>query len=145
MEQVLKEVKLNLDMAIKESQAQIKWGKLPTVKGDHHQMVQLLQNLIGNSLKFTAEGRLPVIEFSVKEEKDYLLFTVSDNGIGIKSEYLEKIFVIFQRLHTRTKYPGNGIGLALCKRIVERHGGKIWCESVPNEGTTFHFTLPKVS
>ncbi len=139
---VLGEAIKNLGMNIDETQATITNDELPTVRADAFQMVQLLQNLISNSLKFRGEGR-PHIHISSRDEGTKWLFSIKDNGIGIDPQYADKIFVIFQRLHTRAEYPGSGIGLAICKKIVERHGGRIWFESELGNGTTFYFTIPK--
>jgi chemotaxis family two-component system sensor kinase Cph1 len=111
---------------------------------DETQLIQLFQNLLANAIKFHGEEQ-PRIHVSAKEDSNECLFSVSDNGIGINPEYFDRIFVIFQRLHGREEYPGTGIGLSVCKRIVERHGGRIWVESQPGEGATFHFTIPKGS
>ena len=111
---------------------------------DQGQLGQLLQNLISNALKFRGEGRRaagPRLGASGASEE--WRFSVRDNGIGIDPQYFERIFVLFQRLHTEAEYPGTGIGLAICKKIVERHGGRIWVESQPGQGSTFHFTLPR--
>ena len=136
------EVLLNLRAAMQESNAIIHRGILPTVEASHTQIVQLLQNLIGNAIKFRGE-RAPVITLSGEKQGDGMaLFTVADNGIGIAAEHMELVFVIFQRLHTRGEYSGNGVGLAICKKIVEQHGGRIWAESRVGVGTTFRFTLP---
>jgi signal transduction histidine kinase len=137
---VLDRVLVNLQNAIEESGAVVTCDALPTVLADETQLIQLFQNLIGNGLKFRG-GQPPRIHVSARREGDKWAFAVRDNGIGIERQYWDQIFVIFQRLHTRHKYPGTGIGLAICKRIVERHGGQIWLESQPGEGTTFHFTL----
>ncbi|MCB9996236.1 MAG: PAS domain S-box protein [Rhodospirillales bacterium] len=116
---------------------------LPSVKGNKLQLVRLYQNLISNGLKYNREGEKPDIRLNAREEKTSWVFTVKDNGIGIEREYCEQIFAPFKRLHTSAEYPGTGIGLSMCRRIVERHNGRIWVESVPGQGSTFSFTLPK--
>ena len=132
----------NLKVSIAENGAVVTHDKLPVVMADGGQLVQLLQNLIGNAIKFHGK-ELPRVHVSAKsQEKDYL-FSVKDNGIGIAPEYYDRLFKIFQRLHTREEYPGSGIGLAVCKRIVERHGGRIWIESQVGKGSTIYFTLNK--
>ncbi|MDP3481451.1 MAG: ATP-binding protein, partial [Desulfoprunum sp.] len=130
----------NLKVAIAEAAARITHNRLPMVLGDKSQLVQVFQNLIGNAIKFCKDGP-PSISIGAEKQGDMWRFAVRDNGIGIDQQYAEKIFVIFQRLHTREEYPGTGIGLSLCKRIVERHGGTIWFESEVGKGTTFFFTL----
>ncbi|MEO8430841.1 MAG: ATP-binding protein [Acidobacteriota bacterium] len=130
----------NLKVAIEETGARVSHDPLPRMLGDPTQLIQLLQNLIGNAVKFHG-ARIPEVRVSAATTPDGWEFTVRDNGIGIEPQYAERIFVIFQRLHTREQYGGTGIGLAVCKKIVERHGGRIWLESVPGEGTTFHFTI----
>jgi PAS domain S-box-containing protein len=131
----------NLRAAIEESGARIRIGKLPAVTGDRTQLAQLFQNLIGNAVKFRGEAPVEV-SIDAAPEGDGYRFTVADNGIGIEKDYLDKIFLIFQRLHDRSKYPGTGIGLAICKKVVERHGERIWVESEPGKGSRFIFTLP---
>ncbi|MGZ3253393.1 MAG: ATP-binding protein [Burkholderiaceae bacterium] len=131
----------NLVRLINESHAQITYPEtLPIVIGDTTQLTQLFQNLIANAIKFCG-GKIPRIEINAIKLNDFWELTVKDYGIGIEQEHFERIFVIFQRLHGRSEYPGSGIGLAICKKIVERHGGHIWVESVVGTGTTFHFTL----
>ncbi len=131
----------DLDVATKEAGATITRGPLPVVMGDGVQLGQLFQNLISNAIKFRGE-RSPEVRIDAERDGLAWRFSVQDNGIGIEPEYAERIFVIFQRLHSRADYPGTGIGLAICKKIVERHGGRIWVESRPGEGTTFRFTIP---
>ncbi|MDD4892232.1 MAG: ATP-binding protein, partial [Phycisphaerae bacterium] len=131
----------NLQGKIDECGAKITSGEMPTLVADPVQLTQLLQNLIGNALKFRAE-RTPEIHISAAAGKGEWLFSVRDNGIGIEPGCLERIFLIFQRVHVRGRYEGTGIGLAICKRIVERHGGRIWAESEFGTGSTFRFTLP---
>ncbi len=137
----LREALENLQALIQESGAVITADPLPVVQADTDQLTHVFQNLIANAIKFRGE-RTPEIQVGARCQDDAWLLWVRDNGIGIEPQYNERIFVIFQRLHTRTKYPGTGIGLAICKRIVERHGGKIWVESQPGQGSTFYFTLP---
>ncbi len=140
-EDILRQVLANLKLAIEDSSAVVTYDSLPTVIADASQLIQLLQNLIGNAIKFCSDAT-PHIHVSTKQEGDEWEFSVADNGIGIEPEYFDRIFVIFQRLHGREEYLGTGIGLAVCKKIVERHGGRIWVESEPGEGTTFFFTIP---
>jgi signal transduction histidine kinase len=141
MASVLDTALSNLRLAIEESGAHIQIGMLPQVQGDAMQLVQLVQNLVANAIKFRGKEP-PRVEIGATREGDHWHLMVRDNGIGIAPAYFERIFVLFQRLHGRATYPGTGIGLALCKRIVERHGGRIWVESEPDRGAAFHFTLP---
>ncbi len=141
---LLNRVLLNLAAAIAESEATVTHDPLPTVTGDAIQLMQLFQNLIGNAVKFRGE-RAPRVHVGVARQhgaQDDWLFSVSDNGIGIEAQYAERIFMMFQRLHTREEYAGTGIGLAICKKIVEGHGGRIWVKSQLGRGATFYFTLP---
>ena len=137
----LEEATANLKELIEESGATVTRDPLPTVHGDRAQLVQLFQNLIGNAMKFRGDQPVRVHVGAHREEGGWKFF-VRDNGIGIASRHSEQIFKIFQRLHERGKYPGTGIGLSICKRIVERHRGRIWVESQPGKGATFSFTLP---
>lgn len=132
----------NLKYMIDETSASIEYSSLPDVYGDFSQIVQLFQNIIQNAMKYKSDSD-PVITVTATKEKDRVHFSITDNGIGIKPEYRSRIFEIFKRLHTRDEYSGNGVGLSLCKKIVERHQGTIWCDSNPNGGTIFHFTLQK--
>ncbi len=131
----------NLSIKISEKNALVTSDDLPVIFGDEGQMVQLLQNLIGNAVKFSKNA--PHVHISSQEEKDHFILSVKDNGIGIEKQYFERIFQIFQRLLPKDEFEGTGIGLAICKRIVERHGGKIWVESEPEIGTTFYFSIKK--
>lgn len=131
----------NLALAVSESGAVVTHDKMPEVLADSTQLMQLFQNLIGNALKFRS-SEVPKIHISAERNSAEWVFSVSDNGIGFEEGYAKKIFVIFQRLHGRKEYEGTGLGLALCKKIVERHGGNIWAESVPGKGSIFHFTIP---
>jgi light-regulated signal transduction histidine kinase (bacteriophytochrome) len=138
---LLREVLADLDKAIKDAEADISADELPLIYGYPTEIKQLFQNLITNSIKFASKGIGPVIHISARKKEDHWLFAFSDNGIGIEEKYHEKIFIIFQRLHTRTEYEGSGIGLAHCKKIVELHDGKIWVQSVAGKGSTFYFTI----
>ncbi|MEM7553108.1 MAG: ATP-binding protein [Cyanobacteria bacterium P01_A01_bin.84] len=139
-EELLDRALSNLHLAIKETNAQIIRDALPTVVGDGTQLIQLFQNLIANALKYHGT-ELPIIQIGVTAELEQWLFWVKDNGIGIDPQYSDRIFQIFQRLHTRQEYPGTGTGLAICHKIIKRHQGKIWVESEVGEGATFYFTL----
>lgn len=141
-EVVLSHTLNNLQIAIEENDVNITHDPLPTVLGDDVQLMQLFQNLIGNAIKFRG-SEPPRIHIGVDSSEDQWLFCVRDNGIGMEPQYFERIFAIFQRLHAKTEYVGTGIGLAVCKKVVERHGGRIWVESQPGEGSTFYFTIPQ--
>ena len=141
MNALLERVLASLRLAIEESEAWVTLDPLPTVQADPGQLEQLLVNLVSNALKFRGAEPPRVRISAVRRDREWL-FSVQDNGIGIEPEYFERIFVIFQRLHGREKYQGTGIGLAIAKKIAERHGGRIWAESEPGLGATFHFTLP---
>lgn len=135
----------NLRYSIQDKNAavNINTKRLPKIKGNHVQMIQLFQNLISNGIKFQGEGN-PEINIDCRKKGDFFLFRIQDNGIGIKGVNKNKIFDMFKRLHTKEEFDGTGIGLATCKKIVERHGGKIWVESKPGQGSTFHFTMPAI-
>jgi two-component system, chemotaxis family, sensor kinase Cph1 len=138
---VLQETLENLTSSIEETHAKITHDPLPEFTGDALQLQQLFQNLIGNALKFR-DSKEPEIHIGVRREPKEWLFWVRDNGIGIEPQYKDRIFLIFQRLHDRHQYSGTGIGLAICKKIVEWHGGRIWVESQLGQGSTFFFTIP---
>ena len=141
LNEVLERTNLNLKLAIDDSNAEIIANKLPTLSGDEQLLVQLFQNLISNSIKYRSKEN-PIIQISVNNEMNQFIFSVKDNGIGISTKHLERIFTIFQRLHTREEYEGTGIGLAIAQKIVQQHGGQIWAESEPGKGTIIHFTIP---
>lgn len=143
LEKALDTALKNLQITLAESGAEVTHEPLPQIMGDEGQLVQLLQNLLANALKFRRE-EAPRLHVSACEKGEELIIGVQDNGIGIEPQYLHRIFIIFQRLYTRQEYAGTGIGLAICKRIVERHEGRIWVESKPGEGSTFYFTLPRI-
>jgi light-regulated signal transduction histidine kinase (bacteriophytochrome) len=141
-ENVLGQALENLQLAIQDNKAQVTHDPLPEVLADETQLVQLFQNLISNAIKFHGKKK-PHVHLSAEENSKEWVFTVRDNGIGIDPQYADRIFIIFQRLNSREKYAGTGIGLAMCKKIVQRHGGRIWLESKPGQGAAFFFTLPK--
>jgi light-regulated signal transduction histidine kinase (bacteriophytochrome) len=132
----------NLGSAIEKAGATIIQGNLPVISADRAQLVRLFQDLISNAIKYRREEE-PRVEVAADERHDEWLFNVRDNGLGIDPQYYERIFVVFQRLHARDEYSGTGIGLAVCKRIVQRMGGRIWVESTPGAGSTFYFSVPK--
>jgi signal transduction histidine kinase len=140
-EAVLAEAVSNLGSAIEESAATVTHDPLPNVMADRDQLSRLLQNLLSNAIKFRAVDP-PVVHISARRNENEWLFSVRDNGIGVVPEHFERIFLIFKRLHGRSEYSGTGVGLAICRKIVERHGGKIWIESQAGKGSTFYFTMP---
>jgi light-regulated signal transduction histidine kinase (bacteriophytochrome) len=131
----------NLKDKIEAAEAEVIYDELPEINADGQQFTQVLQNLIDNAIKFHGDKK-PKIHVGFQKLDDCWQFYVRDNGIGIDKQYHERIFKIFQRLHTQDKYPGYGVGLTICKKIVERHGGKIWVESEKGKGATFYFTIP---
>jgi light-regulated signal transduction histidine kinase (bacteriophytochrome) len=141
MEAVLDRVLQDLRTTVAEAGGTVSSDSLPVVWGDPGELAQLLQNLVGNAIKFRGDEP-PVVRISARHQDGAWLFAVQDNGIGIDPEYSDRIFMIFQRLHGRTEYPGTGIGLAICQKIVHSHGGQIWVDSLPGRGSTFYFTLP---
>jgi light-regulated signal transduction histidine kinase (bacteriophytochrome) len=131
-----------LEPSIQEAGASVTWDdSLPAVLGDRAQLVQLVQNLVGNAVKYHGP-RSPVVHVSASRNGDDWAFAVEDNGIGIDARQHEKIFEVFRRLHDQQEYPGTGVGLAVCRRVVLRHGGRIWVDSTPGEGSVFRFTIP---
>jgi light-regulated signal transduction histidine kinase (bacteriophytochrome) len=140
-ELVLNQVLSNLDLYIKENKATVSHDPLPELIADSTQMAQVFQNLIANSIKFHGE-EASIINICAEKRANDWLFSVQDNGIGIDLQYSDKIFEVFKRLHNKEEYPGTGIGLAVCKKIIERHSGRIWVESELGKGSTFYFTLP---
>ena len=135
---------VNLRAAIESADAQVTHDALPEVSADDTQLTQLFQNLVGNAIKFRKPDEPVRVHVGLQDAGAEWCFSVSDNGIGIEPQYYERIFMVFQRLHTRDEYPGTGIGLAICKKVVDRHRGRIWVESAAGKGSTFHFTLPKI-
>src|SRR5262245_32148280 len=143
-EEALDRALVNLRAAIEASEANFTRDALPEVSADDTQLIQLFQNLIGNAIKFKKKDELLRVHVGVQDEGDEWRFSVADNGIGIEKQYFDRIFMVFQRLHTRDEYPGTGIGLAICKKVVDRHHGRIWVESALGKGSTFIFTLRKI-
>jgi len=141
IEEILQKTISNLHAAIEENDAMISYDELPEVMADSGQIGQLFQNLISNAIKFRKNDEPPEIHISSSKNENEYIFAIRDNGIGIEKEYYNRIFTVFQRLHTREEYQGTGIGLSITKKIIERHGGRIWVESEPNKGSTFYFTL----
>ncbi len=138
----LDQAKKDLSVVLEETGAEINATKLPTLLGDEGQLSQLFQNLVGNAIKFRQTDISPKVDIEVRQENAEWIFSVKDNGIGFDQTHADRIFIIFQRLQGRDEYQGTGIGLALCKKIVERHGGRIWAESAKGKGSTFFFTIP---
>ena len=132
----------NLETRLQESGCRLTRDALPVVRGDEALLTELFQNLLSNATKFRADRPLRVHVSATSNDAEHV-FSVTDNGIGIDPRHRERIFVVFERLHPRAQYPGTGIGLSVCKRIAERHGGRIWVESTPGDGSTFHFTVPR--
>ena len=133
----------NLQQLIRENAALITNDDLPVIQADEMQILQVFQNLIENAIKFKKKTELPKIHITCTKQQEMYQFSVADNGIGIEMQYHDRVFIVFQRLNSAKDYPGSGIGLSICKRIVERHGGTIWFESTVNEGSTFYFTIPE--
>ena len=142
---VLQEVLADINKAIKETKAEIESESLPIISGYPTEIKQLFQNLVMNAIKFRKKDSTPQLKISAKKTEGNWDFAFKDNGIGIEKQHSERIFIIFQRLHTRTEYKGSGIGLAHCKKIVEMHGGKIWVDSAIGEGSAFHFIIPEIN
>jgi light-regulated signal transduction histidine kinase (bacteriophytochrome) len=142
MDEIFHKVLATLELTIADTQAEVTAAPLPTVRGNPTQLGQLLQNLIGNALKYRGSAP-PRVHITVQRSPREWVFAVRDNGIGLDPQHAERIFGVFQRLHTREEYPGTGIGLAICKKIVEGQGGRIWVEATPGQGATFFFSLPQ--
>jgi len=139
--ELVREVVSDLQLAIKEAGAEVSWEQLPVITAYRTEMKQIIQNLITNAIKFRKKDTPPQIMIYAIRKEEHWQFSVKDNGIGIDPKHSERIFVIFQRLHTRSEYEGSGIGLSNCRKIAELHGGKIWVESKPGEGSNFSFTI----
>ncbi len=138
---VINEVLVNLKSNIEDKNAIVTIDEMPTIAADKTQMTQVFQNLIANAIKFQSSGNTPKIKISSVKKENEWLFSVEDNGIGIDKQYHDKVFIIFRQLHSKAKFSGTGIGLAIVKKIVERHGGTIWFESEAGKGTVFYFTI----
>ena len=141
----LEDAKENLMESIKQHNAEITNDKLPVVKANPIRITRLFQNIIGNAIKYTDDNKKPQIHITATQKNNLWLFSVTDNGIGMNGQYFEKIFIPFKRLHSYNDYKGTGVGLSICKKIVENLGGKIWVESRLGQGSTFFFTIPKSS
>lgn len=135
----------NLKSAIADSGATVTVGAMPHVVGVRLQLLQLMQNLISNAIKFRRDGVAPTVAIAARRDGAMWHIVVEDNGIGIDPQYVERVFLIFQRLHGRDRYPGTGIGLAIAKKVIDYHGGRIWIESTPGQGSRFNFTLPAIT
>ncbi|MEO5335675.1 MAG: ATP-binding protein [Magnetospirillum sp. WYHS-4] len=142
-DQVVTNVLRDLSAAVEEAEARVSFDPLPSWYGDAGQLGQVFANLIGNAIKYRHPERPPQVHLAVEDQGPHWIVTVADNGIGIEPQYYQRIFLVFQRLHTQEQFSGTGIGLAICKKIVERHGGRIWVESTHGEGSRFRFSLPK--
>lgn len=142
-ENVVREAMKNIQQLVDERHAQIRWKHLPNIRCDVTRLILVFQNILGNAIKFCEPSITPCITVHAETREVHWLFSIQDNGIGIQSDYTSRIFEVFQRLHTRESYGGTGIGLAICKRIVESHGGQIWVESMLGQGSTFFFTVAK--
>lgn len=140
---LLTNILADLSITLNENNIVVTYDKLPVIKGIPFQIVQLFNNLIGNAIKFRRDQQ-PTVHVGVKEDQDEWIFSVTDNGIGMEAHYWERIFRVFQRLHSRREYAGTGIGLAICKKVVDCHKGRIWVKSEPDVGSTFYFTIPKI-
>jgi len=145
LNEVLNEILILFRKNIEETKALFVIGDLPSINVPKASIRQLMQNLVSNALKYQSPEKSPLVEIGFTDKSDYYEFWVKDNGIGISSEYFDKIFIIFQRLHTKDQFSGTGMGLAICRKIVENLGGKLWLESEEGKGSTFYFTIPKVA
>lgn len=142
---LMDELRQQMHASLEQRSAELTYSNLPQVQADRSHLQRLLQNLVDNGLKFQPAGAQPRVDISTTDLGAQWQFSVRDNGIGIKPEYQQKIFGVFTRLHSEDEYPGTGVGLPICQKIVERHGGRLWLESQPGAGSCFHFTLPKAA